>query len=120
LQATLFQFGGFTTLGVNTFIMAFPAVLCFYLFKRGVRSQRRIHATLSAFFSGLGGVLLAGLLLAFSLVSVGEHFLSVAELVLAAHLPVMVIEGMVTAICVRFLRQVRPELLEDFYVHERM
>jgi cobalt/nickel transport system permease protein len=120
LQATLFQYGGFTTLGVNTFIMAFPAVLCFYLFRRGVRSQKEALAALSAFFSGLGAILLAGLLLALSLVSVGEQFLPVAKLVLAAHLPVMMIEGLITAVCVRFLRQVRPELLEDIYVHEKI
>ncbi len=31
LQALLFQFGGLTVLGVNTFNVAVPAVLCFYL-----------------------------------------------------------------------------------------
>ena len=33
LQAVLFQFGGITSLGVNTMIMAMPSVLCFYFFK---------------------------------------------------------------------------------------
>ena len=32
LQAVLFQFGGITTLGVNTSIMALPAVFCFLIF----------------------------------------------------------------------------------------
>ena len=32
LQAVFFQFGGITTLGVNTVIMALPAVLSYYLF----------------------------------------------------------------------------------------
>ena len=32
LQAVLFQYGGLTTLGVNTVIMAAPAVLCAALF----------------------------------------------------------------------------------------
>jgi cobalt/nickel transport system permease protein len=34
LQSVLFQYGGFTVLGVNTFNMAFPAVLCFILLLR--------------------------------------------------------------------------------------
>jgi cobalt/nickel transport system permease protein len=34
LQAILFQFGGITALGVNTMIMALPAVICSLLFSR--------------------------------------------------------------------------------------
>jgi cobalt/nickel transport system permease protein len=34
LQAVFFQFGGITTLGVNTVIMALPAVFCFLIFGR--------------------------------------------------------------------------------------
>ena len=37
LQALLFQFGGLTVLGVNTVIMALPAVVCFYLFRPFLR-----------------------------------------------------------------------------------
>jgi len=32
LQAVFFQFGGITSLGVNTVIMALPAVACYYIF----------------------------------------------------------------------------------------
>ncbi|MBW2633120.1 MAG: cobalt transporter CbiM, partial [Deltaproteobacteria bacterium] len=32
LQAFLFQYGGITVLGVNTVIMALPAVICYYVF----------------------------------------------------------------------------------------
>ena len=37
LQALFFQFGGITTLGVNTVVMGLPAVICFYLFGRPLR-----------------------------------------------------------------------------------
>jgi hypothetical protein len=40
LQAVFFQFGGITTLGVNTIIMALPAVLCSYLFAPLLRKDR--------------------------------------------------------------------------------
>ena len=33
LQAFLFQYGGITVLGVNTVIMALPAVICYYAFR---------------------------------------------------------------------------------------
>lgn len=115
LQALLFQYGGLTSLGVNTMIMALPAVICFYAFRYGIRSRKTVVSMSSSFLCGLVGILLAGLLLAFSLVSTGEHFIGVAKLVVAAHLPVMVIEGLVTAFAVKFLKRVKPEMLEVVY-----
>ena len=43
-----------------------------------------------------------------------ESFWSVAALVLAAHVPVMVIEGIITAMCVVFLKKVQPSMLPGF------
>jgi cobalt/nickel transport system permease protein len=37
--------------------------------------------------------------------------MSVAKLILLAHLPVMIIEGIITLFCVAFLARVKPELL---------
>ena len=42
LQTTFFQFGGLTTLGVNTLIMAFPAVSCYLIFGRLVLKGSRV------------------------------------------------------------------------------
>ncbi len=116
LQAVLFQFGGLTTLGVNTVIMAAPAVACHYLFRAMVASGSRLVSWWSSFLCGAGAVLLGSLLVAASLVFTGEAFLGVARLVVAAHLPVMVIEGLITAFCVAFIRRVKPEILEVAYV----
>ncbi len=44
LQSLLFQFGGLTVLGVNTVIMALPAVVCFYLFRPFLRRQGTVAA----------------------------------------------------------------------------
>ena len=49
LQALIFQFGGLTTLGVNTFIMAAPAILCHYLFARSI-GQRNTGVAMSLAF----------------------------------------------------------------------
>jgi len=117
LQAALFQFGGLTTLGVNTVNMALPAVVCFYIFRSGVRSKKRAVSMTASFLCGFGAVFLGSLMVALSLVFTGEAFLTVAKLVVVAHLPVMVIEGLITALCVRFLKQVKPEMLEVVYVH---
>lgn len=113
LQAVLFQFGGITTLGVNTLNMAFPAVICFYLFNTWTRSKKIGFALSIAFFCGFMAVLFGSLMVALSLFLTGESFLEVATLAVIAHIPVMVIEGILTAFCVGFLRKVKPEVLGE-------
>ena len=116
LQALLFQFGGITTLGINTLNMALPAVTCYYLFGWGVKKNSgRLIFIITAFASGCCAVLFAGILVGFSLYLNGEAFLPAAKLLVAAHLPVMLIEGILTATCALFLRKVRPELIESYY-----
>ena len=110
LQAILFQFGGVTVLGVNTVIMALPGVTCYYLFDGLVRHERRLISGVSAFLCGSLAVFLSGILVAFSLVFTQESFFSAAMLILVAHLPVMIIEGIITLFCMAFLRRVKPEL----------
>ena len=111
LQALLFQFGGLTALGVNTFNLAFPGVLVAYACGRGIRSPSRVVRGLAEFTAGAGAILLSGLLVAFSLVATGESFNTAARLIVAAHVPVMVIEGILTVFVVEFVKRVRPEML---------
>jgi cobalt/nickel transport system permease protein len=112
LQALLFQFGGFTVLGVNTFNMAMPAVFSYYLFSYVIRRKKHLASVVAGFLAGILGVGGGTLLIAVSLVSTGEEFLNVAKLLLMSHFPVMVIEGVITAFCVIFLKKVKPEVLE--------
>jgi cobalt/nickel transport system permease protein len=115
LQAILFQYGGLTSLGANTVIMAFPAVVCFYIFRPGVRSSKNGLSMSSAFLCGFVSVLLGSILAALALVFTGESFLGVAKIMVAAHFPIMVIEGIIVAACVKFLKKVKPEILEIIY-----
>jgi cobalt/nickel transport system permease protein len=64
-----------------------------------------------AFACGFIAVLLSAMLLALSLVFTGESFVEAAKLLVVAHLPVMALEGVVTALCLAFLMKVKPELL---------
>jgi cobalt/nickel transport system permease protein len=114
LQALLFQFGGLTVLGVNTFTMAAPAVICFYAF-RGLLRGQGIAAAVAAFACGALAILLSGLLVAVALLTTGQAFFQVAELVLLAHVPIMIIEGVITLFIFQFLKKVRPEMLEGIY-----
>ncbi len=112
LQAVLFQFGGITTLGVNTVIMALPAVICHYLFRQFMFKSSQIAAVAAfgcGFFAIFGGAAILGLTLVFT----EEQFFNVAALAIGAYVPVMIIEGIITAFCVLFLRKVYPQLLPD-------
>jgi len=116
LQALMFQFGGITTLGVNTMNMAMPAVICYYFLGWGLKpGVRRATFIFAAFSCGFWAVFISGIMVGFSLYLTGEAFLPVAKLIVVAHLPVMFIEGGLTAACALFLRKVRPELLEGGY-----
>ena len=53
----------------------------------------------------------AGVILAGVLVTSGEEFTAAAGIVLAAHVPIMILEGLVTGGAVGLLRRVRPEAL---------
>ncbi|MDX2512998.1 MAG: cobalt transporter CbiM [Desulfobacterales bacterium] len=106
LQAILFQYGGITTLGVNTVIMALPAVVGHYTFRGIVRVNPKAFLP-AAFITGALAVLLAGGLAALALISASENFLEAAILLATAHLPVMIIEGIITAFCVGFLKKVQ-------------
>ena len=110
LQAVLFQFGGITSLGVNTLIMAAPAVVCFYLFGWLIRKKPGMTG-FAAFACGFSAVFLSSIIAGAALMFTEENFYKVAAIIVAAHLPVMVVEGVVTGFCVGFLKKVRPEIL---------
>lgn len=110
LQGVFFQYGGITTLGINTMIMAAPAVIMHYSC-RPLLGRPGWVATAAAFCVGAGAVALAAIIMAASLIYTDEKFFTIAGAALALHLPVMAIEGIVTAFCIAFLAKVKPELL---------
>ncbi len=112
LQAVLFQFGGLTTLGVNSLNMALPAVFCYLLFRHLVGSDNNAVSMIGAFLCGALAVFFGSVLVAIALYTTGESFLAASKLIVIAHLPVMAIEGIITILCVKFLKKVKPEILE--------
>jgi cobalt/nickel transport system permease protein len=112
LQGLLLNFGGVTTLGVNTFNMAAPAVVFGTLLRPMVKSSRGGLNYLAGFLGGGLPVLASAILVALSLYLSGDHFLVVAWEVIIGNLPIIVIESFVVMYCVRFLKKVRPEILD--------
>jgi cobalt/nickel transport system permease protein len=112
LQAVFFSFGGLTTLGLNTVIMAAPAVVCYYVFHRAISARNEVVVYTAAFAAGATAILLGGLLNAGALLLAGKSFQYPALVIALLHLPLAGIEGLVTASVVVLLRKVQPELLQ--------
>jgi cobalt/nickel transport system permease protein len=109
LQAVFFQYGGILVLGVNTLLMAGPAVLCGILFKTWLNNPKRRN--LAGFLAGAVAILLSGILMASALALSDAGFIRVAQITLLSHIPLMVIEGIVTMFTLSFLIRVHPDIL---------
>ncbi|KIX13707.1 cobalt transporter CbiM [Dethiosulfatarculus sandiegensis] len=111
LQAILFQFGGLLVLGVNTFDVAFPALLCYWAFGKMVQSPKQSLVIVGGFLAGGVSVFLTALTTALALYLSGEEFLLAAQGLVLGHLPLVLVEGVFTGFAAAFLRKVRPEVL---------
>jgi cobalt/nickel transport system permease protein len=112
LQAVFFQYGGLTTLGLNTVNMALPAVACYYLFGWAVRARNDATAALAAAAAGATGVALAAGLMAGSLIAAHSVYKLLGGVIFLSDLVAAGVEALVTVSVVLFLRKVRPELLQ--------
>ena len=111
LQMIFFQYGGLVVLGVNTTIMAFPAVICSYLFRSWFKQNGKKRQA-AAFSCGFLSVLLSSLLMALALFSTDRGFFQASLLIIAAQIPLMFIEGIITMFAVSFLAKVQPDFLQ--------
>jgi cobalt/nickel transport system permease protein len=114
LQSLLFQFGGLTALGANALMMGVPAMICGWFFQTFKGNTLRRQAIVGA-VAGAMGTVMAAVVLALMLMTGGEDFFGVAKIALAAHVPVIVIEGVVSGLTVGFLARVQPALLEPLF-----
>jgi cobalt/nickel transport system permease protein len=111
LQALLFQHGGITTIGANFIIMAIPAFLAYNIFNLQKRFNFRYNEAILGAIAGVCGIFLGAIILAILLVTTGSEFIGIAKLVLLAHIPIMIIEGVICASTILFLVKVKPEIL---------
>lgn len=112
LQGVLFQYGGLTSLGVNTVNMALPAVICYYLFREMIKDGGVKKIAFAGFACGFVSLTLSIAAVALTLLLTQKGFLVTVQVVLLAHIPVMVIEGIVSAFALVFLKKVKPEIME--------
>ena len=119
-QAVMFQHGGLTTLGVNAIIMGLPAILAHYIFRLrkfgNKEGQKR-----AGIFGFLAGAIALGTSVALFVVilltnmpadlDIGTERAAIYTLAIA-HLPLIVIEGIITSLLAVFLQRVRPRILD--------
>jgi len=110
LQFVFFSIAGPTVLGINTLDMALPGLICYYLFRSTVRSDRLPVVFAGGFAAGLIALILGALISSAAMLLAGKSFAPLGTGFLAAHIPLAVIEGLVTGSIVVLLRQVRPEI----------
>jgi cobalt/nickel transport system permease protein len=119
-QAVMFQHGGLTTLGVNATMMGVPALLAHVVFRlRNTGEQAsQLRTGIFGFLAGAGGLGVAALVaLALLVATIPAHLDADVErasiyALTVAHVPLMAIEGVFTALVAVFLQQVSPELLD--------
>lgn len=111
LQALLFQHGGLLSLGANAMMMGIPALVAYKIFAARNLVGFRHKEAVAGFLAGAGSILLSGVILVLWIYSAGREFWAIARLALAAHLPIMILEGLVCGAAAEFLMKVKPEIL---------
>ena len=119
-QAVMFGHGGLTTLGINAVIMGLPAIVAHYIFRlrkwRNGESQRK-----TGVFGFLAGVVGMGISVALFVVILITNLPAEIDVIsekaaiyalAIAHVPLIFIEGAITALLTTFLRRVRPGILD--------
>ena len=123
-QAILFQHGGLTTLGINALILGLPAFICYYLFKGAklYKKHSKVQWIFWGFLIGALGVLMNVLIfmgvVATSLSSAIDIQAEKIALnaLMVGNIPLIIIEGVMTATTIIYLRRIKPSLLEEEYV----
>ena len=116
LQTVFFGYGGLIVLGINTLNIALPSVIVWLLIEKKIITTPPSHAALWGGVAGAMTILLTAIMVSISLALSGEAFVAAAKLVLWSHIPLMVIEALVTAAAVSLIIKVKP----DFFIGRGM
>lgn len=111
LQAILFQHGGLTTLGANTMMLAIPALLASWFYRRLGDKAVFLKGAVIGGLSVLVTVLLLIVLLLLTDLRFGEGAFSVINMLIVGHLPLVAIEAVVTGAALQLIARAKPELL---------
>jgi cobalt/nickel transport system permease protein len=113
LQALLLFEGGITVIGFNLLSMTCGAMLARTVFD--VLGGRRdpARAAAAGFLGGAVAVVASAFMVVVALWLAGENWARLREAFLIAHLPIALIEGLVTGSAASFIVRVKPDLLRS-------
>ncbi len=125
LQALLFNYGGLTVLGVNTAVMALPAVLFGLTLHHWLMSRNKPVASpppfparpgitvplLPVLAAVVATLLCSNLLYVLALAASGKEFYPIARIAFVASLPLMAVEAPITLLVLRGIAKARPAAL---------
>jgi cobalt/nickel transport system permease protein len=111
LQTLLFGHGGVTVIGVNAVMLGGGALLAYLVWQQRSRFDMPRREVVFGALAGATGIISSGIILALALLSTGAAFVVTAGYILAAHVPIMIVEAIVVGACAGFLARVKPEVL---------
>jgi cobalt/nickel transport system permease protein len=101
-QALFFGYGGISTLGINTLIIALPALIAYKIYLSNIK--------IKYFLIGFIPILVSSILLNLSLILNGEEFITSAKIIFLSNIPLMFLEGFITLFIFRFLSKAKVTL----------
>ena len=111
LQAVFFGYGGVSVLGVNTLIIALPAVLARFIFLSFYDLLSKILRNFGLFLCGFMPILVSSVLLSLVLVLNGDEFKNFAYVLFAYNAVLALIEGIISLFVLNFILKAKKEIL---------
>lgn len=114
-QAVMFNHGGLSTLGVNSVLFSVPALIVYGIFD--MVFKRIMNHTVLGVIAGIlagGAVVLALLCVMFILYFSGEGLRGFAYLFSISNGVLALVEGIVTAIAIMQILNVKPQMLQSY------
>jgi cobalt/nickel transport system permease protein len=111
LQALLIGFGGLIVLGVNILIMAVPGAIMGILGRHWMKQVSVKKRPWIGSLIGGGTILISAILLYVMLSTTNTALIPLAKLVFLGHIPIAIVEGIISFWLVHFLQKVKPSLL---------
>ncbi len=111
LQALFIGFGGLIVLGVNVSIMALPGAIMGALGRHWIKQVSLKRRPWVGSFVGGGTIMISAILLYTTLSTTSTALMPLAKLVFLGHIPVALVEGIISFWLVHFLQKVKPSML---------
>lgn len=113
LQALLFKHGGIASLGANTVMLSIPAYLSYLLYNKIPIKKDFIKGGVVGAVSVLMTVTILIILLSITDLRFAQGDFSIVKIAIIGHLPVLIVEAMITAFAVQFLKRNKIEWIEE-------